>query len=208
MAKTDDDTNDSQFFITEGTARHLDFNHTIFGVMVEGEKNRDAISDTDTVGGRPTISVAMEGIDPFFSDNENAVVLLKAAPRTTGEATITVIVTDPNGNTYETSFNVTIEPDITDREADPQILGNGGPFLTDFDDTLETDVNAPISFDLAAMDVEGDAVFFDSNTTGVEGEYEFEIDNDTGEVTVTPVDDFIGTIEFLVGVRSGGRRAE
>ncbi len=201
MAKTDDDTNNSQFFITEGTARHLDFNHTIFGVLVEGEKNRDAISNTDTVGGRPTISVAMEGID-IFSDNENAVVLLKAAPRTIGDAIITVIVTDPNGNTYETSFNVTIEQDITDRDADPQILGNGGPFLTDFVDTLDTDVNTPVSFDLEAMDVEGDAVYFDSNTSGVAGEYEFEMDNDTGEVTVTPVDDFIGTIEFLVGVRS------
>jgi hypothetical protein len=127
--------------------------------------------------------------------------LLKAAPRATGDAIITVIATDPDGNSFEMSFNVTIEQDISDPGGDPQVLGNGGPFLLDFDDTLETDVNTPITFDVEAMDVEGDAIFFDSNTSGVAGEFDFEIDNDTGVVTVTPIDDFIGTIEFLAGVR-------
>ena len=38
MAKTTDDTNDSQFFITEGPQRHLDFNHSVFGMLLEGEQ--------------------------------------------------------------------------------------------------------------------------------------------------------------------------
>ena len=42
-AKSTDDTNDSQFFITEGPQRFLDFNHSVFGQLVEGESNRDAI---------------------------------------------------------------------------------------------------------------------------------------------------------------------
>ena len=48
MAKTTDDTNDSQFFVTEGPQRHLDFNHSIFGKLVVGEDVRDAISNTAT----------------------------------------------------------------------------------------------------------------------------------------------------------------
>src|SRR5690606_25570796 len=40
-----DDTNDSQFFVTEGPSRHLDFNHTIFGYLTEGEDVREAISN-------------------------------------------------------------------------------------------------------------------------------------------------------------------
>jgi cyclophilin family peptidyl-prolyl cis-trans isomerase len=44
MAKSFDDTNDSQFFITEGAQRHLDFNHSIFGILVEGESVRQSIS--------------------------------------------------------------------------------------------------------------------------------------------------------------------
>ena len=47
MAKSSDDTNDSQFFITEGPQRHLDFNHSIFGILVEGEAVRQTISNVD-----------------------------------------------------------------------------------------------------------------------------------------------------------------
>ena len=36
FAKTSDDTNNSQFFITETDTRFLDFNHSIFGQLVEG----------------------------------------------------------------------------------------------------------------------------------------------------------------------------
>ncbi|MFP6703302.1 MAG: peptidylprolyl isomerase, partial [Planctomycetaceae bacterium] len=50
MAKTTDDTNDSQFFITEGPTRHLDFNHSIFGLLTEGEGVRAAISDVAVEG--------------------------------------------------------------------------------------------------------------------------------------------------------------
>ena len=34
MAKSGDDTNGSQFFVTDSSPRHLDFNHTIFGQLV------------------------------------------------------------------------------------------------------------------------------------------------------------------------------
>ena len=45
MAKSNDDTNDSQFFITEIETRWLDFNHTVFGKLTAGEDIREAISD-------------------------------------------------------------------------------------------------------------------------------------------------------------------
>ena len=44
--RSTDDTNDSQFFITEGPQRFLDFNHSVFGQLVEGEAVREAISNT------------------------------------------------------------------------------------------------------------------------------------------------------------------
>ncbi|MGH9390969.1 MAG: peptidylprolyl isomerase, partial [Vicinamibacteria bacterium] len=61
MAKSFDDTNDSQFFITEGAQRHLDFNHSIFGVLVEGESVRESISAV-AVGAedRPVTNVVIE----------------------------------------------------------------------------------------------------------------------------------------------------
>ncbi|MEM8736059.1 MAG: peptidylprolyl isomerase, partial [Planctomycetota bacterium] len=42
-AKAQDDTNDSQFFIADRPLRNLDFNHSVFGILVEGEENRAAI---------------------------------------------------------------------------------------------------------------------------------------------------------------------
>ena len=36
MANSGKDTNGSQFFVTIGPQRHLDFNHTIFGQLVRG----------------------------------------------------------------------------------------------------------------------------------------------------------------------------
>src|SRR5690606_19222892 len=48
-AKSADDTNDSQFFITEGPQRFLDFNHSVFGQLVEGETVRQGISNTAVV---------------------------------------------------------------------------------------------------------------------------------------------------------------
>ena len=55
MAKSSDDTNDSQFFVTEGPQRRLDFNHSVFGRLTTGEALRDAISNVPTgAGDKPT----------------------------------------------------------------------------------------------------------------------------------------------------------
>ena len=190
MAKTVDDTNDSQFFITEGPSRHLDFNHTIFGLLVEGETNRDAISNTETVASRPVIDVSI-GNTEVFTDKENTAVMLKAASGATGSATITVVATNAAGLRSETSFTVSITADTI----------NGGPFLTEFTDAFVTTRDTPVAFNLESVDVEGDDVFYDVSTFGAEGQYDVEIENDTGLVTVTPKNGFAGTISFLVGVR-------
>ena len=79
---------------------------------------------------------------------------------------------------------------------------NGGPFLDDFDTQVVTDVNTPVTFDLDAIDVEGDPVFFDINAFGLGEDATAEVDNDTGEITITPADGFSGTLEFVVGVRA------
>jgi cyclophilin family peptidyl-prolyl cis-trans isomerase len=195
MAKTDDDTNDSQFFITEGAQRHLDFNHTIFGLLVEGEAVRDAISNVPVTGTRPTTNVVMEGID-IFEDQENAVVMLKAAPGTTGPVTVTVTVTDQENKTFQRIFQVNVAQD-NDSPNDTSNSANSPPFLADIA-LVSTNRNTTAQVQLIATDVEADAVFFTAQKVG-SVDYTFSV-SATGLLQVTPPQDFVGTIQVRVGV--------
>ena len=185
MAKTDDDTNDSQFFITEGPSRHLDFNHSIFGLLVEGEDVRDAISGVPVgTGERPITDVVMESVQ-MFKDNQNVVLMLSASEGTSGQATVTVTATSPDGAQMSRTFLVAVSPDTVDSD----------PFLADIP-PVTTKVDTPVTFQLRAIDVEGDAAFFldeaglDSNGLPVlaraHADLDYTVDFDTGSVTVTP----------------------
>jgi Ca2+-binding RTX toxin-like protein/cyclophilin family peptidyl-prolyl cis-trans isomerase len=205
MAKTTDDTNNSQFFITEGAQRHLDFQHSIFGIVVEGESVRDAISNIATTGNsgnpanRPLFDVVMNSVD-VVDDNENAVLMLKAPEGRTGSATVTVRVSDTAGNFFEQSFQVNVQPDTV----------NGDPFLADIP-AIRTLVNTPISFPLTAID--GDVnpaptFFFDQTTLNTNqlfipystnsNKLTYTTNSSTGVVTVTPRNNFSGIENITV----------
>ncbi len=199
-AKSNDDTNDSQFFITEGdgpSLRNLDFNHTVFGILVEGEANRQAISEmaverqnpanpTSEVS-RPTVDIVMEDVE-IFADNENATLLLKAAEGVSGPVEVTVTVTNSAGNSFERKFTVQVTDDTF----------NGRPFLGDIDPvTIEMNTSAVIQ--LTSTDVEGDPVVYEATQLG-SVDYTFDL-TDEGLLTVTPPDGFTGTMEIGVLVR-------
>ena len=99
-AKSSDDTNDSQFFITAAATRNLDFNHSIFGQMTEGDAVRQAIDRTKTSNAgsfqKPDIAITINSAT-IFNDTENGIVQLKPVGTGTGSATITVTVTDSEG---------------------------------------------------------------------------------------------------------------
>lgn len=210
-AKSDDDTNNSQFFVTEGPTRNLDFNHTIFGILVEGESNREAISATQRVrelpnddprfddgnitGDRPVFDVVMNDVE-IFEDNENGVLFLKAADGATGSANITVTVTDQDGNTSQRTFRVDLQDDSV----------NNRPFLDDIGSQTGP-ADSPVVFQLGSTDAEGDPVEYfvraaaqSLDTT----DFTFEV-SDTGEVTITPPAGFTGTVQAEASVHPDGQ---
>lgn len=208
MAKSTDDTNDSQFFITEGPQRSLDFQHSIFGLVVEGDSVRDAISNTATnSNGLPTFAVTMQSVD-VVEDNENAVLMLKAAAGTTGSAHVKIRVSDPSGNYSEQEFDVTVTSDAV----------NSDPFLSDVP-AIRTLTNTAINFPLVANDPDPNPtaiVFLDqsslaSNTIDVpytanSSRLTYSANFNTGVVTVTPANNFVGTefITVATAFRKGG----
>jgi cyclophilin family peptidyl-prolyl cis-trans isomerase len=192
MAKSFDDTNDSQFFITEGAQRHLDFNHSIFGILVEGESVRDNISAVP-VGAedRPVTNVRIESARSFV-DEENAVVLLKAPEGVTGAADVTVIVRDASGQEARQTFRVNVTPDAIDSP----------PFLADIPE-LTTRVDTPLSYQLQALDVEDStsARYLDQTGLASNGlavpvqanpNLQYRVDFVTGLVTITPTNGLTG----------------
>lgn len=187
-AKSNDDTNDSQFFITEGATRHLDFNHSVFGILIEGEQQREAISSTATnINNRPLFDVVIETAS-IFDDQENGTLMLKALEP--GSATITVAVIDAEGNRTEQTFDVTSANDTS----------NGAPFLNPVADDLHTCVDLETTVQLSSQDKEGDRVIYSVAPVG-DVTFGLSVDSNSGLVTVTPPRGFAGELQFLATVR-------
>ena len=146
MAKAGDDTNNSQFFITEGPQGHLDFNHTVFGQLIEGESVRDAISE---VGGGTTVVIDSATV---FTDNENATLLLKAGGP--GSTFVTVTATDSQGNSSSQTFFVEGTSD----------LRNTQPFLSDIPDFMAA-AGTTFEFQLEHNDLDLDDIFYFVDST-------------------------------------------
>jgi len=193
FAKSSDDTNNSQFFITEVATRYLDGNHSVFGQLVEGSDVREAISETSTgAADRPDFDIEMTAIN-VFTDTENSVVMLKPTGAGTGQVSVTYTVTDQSGNSVSETTQVTVGTDSS----------NTQPWLNDIADPAPTPVNTNAELQLTSTDVEGDAVtyFAQSLSSGANGSV--SVDATSGLMTVTPAADFVGVINVRAGVRPG-----
>ncbi|GMR23620.1 MAG: hypothetical protein BMS9Abin37_2066 [Acidobacteriota bacterium] len=199
MAKAADDTNDSQFFITEGAQRSLDFNHSIFGLLIEGESVRQQISNVavdPSNNDRPVTDVVMESVSTFV-DTQNAVLMLKAPEGATGAADVTVTVQNSSGASTSQTFRVNVTPDTIDSP----------PFLADFPD-ITTPVDTDVSYQLVAIDVEGNPAFYlDQVTMASNGlsvpvsaplSMQYTVDFNTGLMTVFPKSGLSGVFRFSV----------
>jgi cyclophilin family peptidyl-prolyl cis-trans isomerase len=191
MANSGDDTNDSQFFITDAATRWLDFNHSIFGFLVEGDSalgqiSAVAVDDND----KPLTDVVIESMEVFY-DYENAVLRLSSPEGTMGTADVTVTVTDNEGLTAQQTFHVSILPDDT----------NSPPYLLGIPDA-HTTIDQPVTFQLPSFDVEGDAVHYDGIVSPTNANLAMQLDGTTGQVTVTPSGGIVGVHGLYVGVQS------
>ena len=220
MAKSTDDTNDSQFFITEVPTRYLDFQHSVFGQLVEGEDIREALSNVATDSNdAPLNAVTMESVT-IFEDTENAILVINAPDDYAGSSSVTITVTihDQYGNEYvQTPINVTVAEDTED----------SNPFFVDLP-TMRTTVNTPYSIDVSqyVQDVEGvseenpiyyfdpDAIAYFVNQYSDYSEYiPYLEDDDIGYVSFTsgetdafnsgviefePTNDVVGTYPFTI----------
>ncbi len=195
FAKSIDDSNDSQFFITETPRRQLDFNHSVFGQLVEGDDVREAISEMDTIdpmgdpsNDRPVVDIKISSID-VFSDTENGVIMLRAIGDEPATTSVTVRVSDSTGLFTQQSFDVTIAADTA----------NSQPFFEPLNVPSQIYVNQTVVIDLPVIDIEGDPVIFQAAT--LSGSIELaagSLDTENRTLTLTPAVDTTGPIEIGV----------
>lgn len=202
FAKTTDDTNNSQFFVTEVDTRFLDFNHSIFGQLVEGEDVREAISNMETnpsgsQGGTPTTPIRIDNAT-VFNDTENSVIMLKALAGT-GSTTVTVTVTDGDGNTHSEVIPVTVIADLDDQTNQPI---NSQPFLADITEPITSPVDQAAVIQLASTDIEGDPVTYSASIPSAQAGNATVSVTQAGVVTVTPTTGFTGSVDVNLTVQA------
>ena len=110
MANSGHDTNDSQFFITAVNQtlaqlpQNLNFENPIFGIVTSGFDILTKLMSTPTDPSTNT-PLTTETINSatVFTDTNNGVIVLQAAPEFTGSTTITVTADDGHGSTSQQS---------------------------------------------------------------------------------------------------------
>ena len=190
MANSGPDTNGSQFFITAGPTRWLDFQHTIFGLLTEGEDVRQQINDVETDEfDQPVGDVVMTEVT-VFHDDRNGVLRLSAPLGATGTAVVTVTATDSvTGEWASRTFQVDVTPDPS---VPPPFLGPIDPIVT----TVDT----PVEFQIPGIDVRGNPMYFEGYVEPDHPDLALSVDHETGVATLTPTGGTAGVFSVLVGV--------
>ena len=203
MANAGDDTNSSQFFVTTGMPRFLDFQHTIFGQLVDGFGVLNQMTQVSRNNVDAPVSPILITGTQVTRANPDGALLIDTTSATAGQsATVTVTAAD-GGSTDMESFQVTVIPNTE----------NQRPFLGPVADQL-TRPGEVAQFQLSAVSTNpgdqltyavGGGVAADGTFAPVENA-DAAVDA-SGRVTITPDSGFEGTIDLLVGVRDQVNRA-
>ena len=118
MANSGKDTNGSQFFVTLGAQRFLDFNHTIYGQLLRGFDVLSDIDDDPNSGSprnAPTTPIVITSAT-IISDTSDAVLLLQST--STISANITIAASDGTpGGQATAQFKAAVAADATNDPA-------------------------------------------------------------------------------------------
>jgi len=219
MANAGDDTGDMQFFITaldrslEQLPQHLNFQHTIFGILTSGFDTFRKVISTPLLSGDTPVSKPVINNVTLFTDTQPGVVRVTPAAGFSGTANLTVNANDGNGSTAQRVIPVTV---VADTVNDRAYLGSV---------SNQTAVQGrPVSFTVQGFDLESDPLTFlirdaaSWSTAASTGTAPTNVATNiavtpasggnpaTATVTLTPSATFSGTINLRLGVRDGVAR--
>jgi cyclophilin family peptidyl-prolyl cis-trans isomerase len=213
--QTNNDTGSSEFFITNPSVSYailndtnnqleasLNFKYTAFGQLTSGFSVFQQIMTTPvTTNGQgedsqPVTPITINSVN-VITDTQNAVLQVLNPTLTLGADTFTVTASD--GTNPAQSENITVNQE-TSTVTDPAFLG---PMPA----TVTTTVNNPANLTLTAVNPSNGSLTYtvtDPNNFGSTpaNVQSININQATGNVTITPTPGFTGTINLLAGVSS------
>ncbi len=219
LANTGKDTDGSQFFVTQGPQRALDFDYTIFGQLLRGFNVLTNIINTPTNGAsRPFADVIITRAS-FVPDNFDTVLTLTGTNLAGVTGTISVIADDGAGGRATNTFTATTVTDtnsngqpflygstptnfftattVSDAVNDPPILNR--PAVT----TLIIPVNGSLTNALSAFDLEKNPIYYavqayDINTYFFSSMTSFNGTN--GQFILVPYPGYSGPLNYSFAV--------
>jgi len=192
MANSGKDTDGSQFFVTLGPQRVLDFGYTLFGQLVRGFNVLTNVINTPAdTNSRPLADVIITRAS-FVPDNFDTVLTLAGTNAIGVAGTISVVADDGAGGRATNSFTATT---VTDTQNEP-------PFLYPATGTnLVAPANTRLTNIVSALDLESNALFWavgilDLNATNSS----FSIINGQLQMMIIPNTNYIGATSFAARV--------
>jgi cyclophilin family peptidyl-prolyl cis-trans isomerase len=219
LANSGKDTDGSQFFVTLGAQRELDFGYTIFGQLLRGFDVLRSCSESPIRVGHTIFGQLLRGFDVLSTvintpantnsrpladviitraslvpDNFDTVLTLTGTNRPGVVGTIKVIADDGAGGRATNLFTATTVGDVVN---DPPFLKS--PAITN----LIIPINGSVTNVLSAFDLEGNAIYYGFQ------KYSFNAINYTsvssfnganGQIVITPVPGFSGPFTYSFAV--------
>jgi cyclophilin family peptidyl-prolyl cis-trans isomerase len=195
LANSGKDTDGSQFFITLGQQRFLDFGYTLFGQLLRGFNVASNVINTPRNGSdRPLADVIITRAS-LVTNATDTVITLTGTNFAGVSGTIQVIADDGlAGGRVTNSFVATT---VTDANNEPPIL---------YPETITNRVaviNGRLTNFVAALDMEGSAYYWyplaysNSASNSV-----FSVVNGQLQMGIIPNSNFVGAVDYLVVVSS------
>jgi cyclophilin family peptidyl-prolyl cis-trans isomerase len=209
MANAGDDNNNSQFFITDidqsiaNRPNHLNFDHTIVGLLTDGFDTYQKIITTPVNGSTPLNAVTIKSAS-IITDTENAVIKLTPLAGFTGTANITVTANDGVG---APASDTAILTGVTATTPQGTPL-NDNPFLGPITNPT-TSVGTPVAVNLTSTDLQNDPVTYQLTASGANAsQVTINLNAATGAATITPVSGFVGAVDLIAKVSDANGRLD
>jgi cyclophilin family peptidyl-prolyl cis-trans isomerase len=214
LANSGKDTDGSQFFVTLGPQRSLDYGYTLFGQLLRGFNVLSNINYTATdTNSRPLADVIITRAS-FVPDNFDTVITLTGTNLNGVAGIISIIADDGSGGRTTNSFTAT-----TGTDTNSSTLAFFYPNYPNSATNLLGPVNKPLTNTLTAVEMNGDALYWfiynnvdpgsstniasisvNYNTTNVYKTLTYNVTNIQGklQLAVTPATNFVGTVNLRI----------